>query len=151
MRLRFMLPTYIIYHGPYHSGNKFQYNCNPFFLFLTRYVYLSWNLYANSWYPDLLDFNIYIVQQKLWNVHWHNLSTYQMININWWYGYELALCSILLAFVALKALKRALKGQELASNTLEILLANAYHCTEWNFCCLYEDGNNGGCLLKKRH
>ena len=34
-----------------------------------------------------------------------------------------------MAFVALKALKRALKGQELASDTLEILLANAYH---WN-------------------
>ena len=28
-------------------------------------------------------FNIYIVQQKLWSVHWHNLSTYQMINITW--------------------------------------------------------------------
>ena len=36
-----------------------------------------------------------------------------------------------MAFVALKALKWALKGQELASDTLEILLANAYH---WNPC-----------------
>ena len=30
----------------------------------------------------LRSFNIYIVQQKLWNVHWRNLSTYKMININ---------------------------------------------------------------------
>ena len=36
-----------------------------------------------------------------------------------------------MAFVALKALKWALKGQKLASDTLEILLANAYH---WNPC-----------------
>ena len=54
-----------------------------------------------------------------------------MININWWHAKELASCSLLLAFVALKALKSALKGQQLASDTLIILLANAYH---WNPC-----------------
>ena len=32
-----------------------------------------------------------------------------------------------MAFVALKALKRALKGQDLATDTLEIFLVNAYH------------------------
>ena len=41
-----------------------------------------------------------------------------------------------MAFVALKALKWALKGQELASDTLEILLANAYH---WNPCWKVDD------------
>ena len=35
------------------------------------------------------------------------------------------------AFVALKALQWALKGQELAKDTLEILLVDAYH---WNPC-----------------
>ena len=39
----------------------------------------------------------------------------------------MAICIIQLAFVALKALKWALKGQELTSDTLEILNANAYH------------------------
>ena len=36
-----------------------------------------------------------------------------------------------MAFVALKAVKWALKGQDLASDTVAILLANAYH---WNPC-----------------
>ena len=36
-----------------------------------------------------------------------------------------------MAFIVLKALKWALKGQKLASDTLKILLANTYH---WNPC-----------------
>ena len=50
------------------------------------------------------------------------------------------------AFVALKALQWALKGQELASDTLEILLVNAYH---WNPCWKVEEQCHiFGCLLK---
>ena len=55
----------------------------------------------------------------------------QIKNINWRFSCTKGLCTIQMAFVALKALKWALKGQELASDTLEILLANAYH---WNPC-----------------
>ena len=57
--------------------------------------------------------------------------SYQIKNINWRFSCTKGLCTIQMAFVALKALKWALKGQELASDTLEILLANAYH---WNPC-----------------
>ena len=57
--------------------------------------------------------------------------SYQIKNINWRFRYKKGLCTIQMVFVALKALKLALKGQELASDTLEILNANAYH---WNPC-----------------
>ena len=57
--------------------------------------------------------------------------SYQTNNRNWRFSCKNGLCTIQLAFVALKALKWALKGQELASDTLESLLANAYH---WNPC-----------------
>ena len=53
--------------------------------------------------------------------------SYQIKNRNWRFSCTKGLCSIQMAFVVLKALKRALKGQELASDTLEILNANAYH------------------------
>ena len=63
-----------------------------------------------------------IVRQKV-------KSPYQTNDKNWRFSCTKALFTIQVAFVALKALKWALKGQELASDTLEILLANAYH---WN-------------------
>ena len=62
--------------------------------------------------------------------------SYQIKKRNWRFSCTKGLCTIQMAFVALKALKWALKGQELASDTLKILLANAYH---WNPCWKVDD------------
>ena len=70
--------------------------------------------------------------------------SYQIKNKNWRFSCTKGLWTIQMAFVALKALKWALKGQELASDTLIILLANAYH---WNPCWKVDEHCHiSGCL-----